>query len=430
MDNYGLVMAGSLVIEKVQILPDWGIADTGRILYDLNTNNYWLGSHSLTIGTDGWIPLGITSSAVHSYNIDWDTDMTGAFGKVNASYLPCKYGNDDATNLQLVLDEINDDLTNIKTGNNIAPESIRDYHFDITGDHKITADSIPIINHNGYFSGDNPTIEDSLEQLSIQTAADIRLDIVDGHFGDDIISLSTAITIQSALEGIEDYLYNLNASRVPVYYSGCGCDTTVQFAIESLFSLQDSMKLIDMSDVPAYDPNNRFLKSDGISTCSWTTINADEVKILYPGNSVTNVQSAITGMGTSLTNLFNQVNTLSFTATSIIYTNASMPQLSNVDDALDLVYSTFYHPGNAQAANQVPCDQIGLGNTNVQLALSYLKGQLDVVNSMLPCQPDASAVLCSTTAGQSNTQLVLNYIMGFIRDAIDNHGITYPYFTV
>lgn len=429
MDNYGLVMFGSLVIEKVQVLPDWGISDTGRILYDLTTNNYWLGGHSITVGTDGWIPLGITSTAIHSYNIDWDTNMTGAFGKVNASYMPCRFGDTTSTQVQAVLDNIYTTLTSVQAGDKINANSIRDYHLDITGTHRVTADSIPVLNDDGYFSGTNPTIEDALSQLTTRNASGVPLDTDSGHFGADLTPFSTAVNVQGALETIEDYLAAFNASKVPVYYSGCGCDTNVQFAIEALYALHDAMSIVDLADVPAYDVNHRFLKSNGVNACEWVTLEASDITALYPGNQETNVQGAIYAMGTTISNMQTQINNLVFSAEDIVYQNNAYPQLGNIDDAIDLIYSTFYNPGNPQKAVDVACNAIGPGNVTVQAALTFLKSQVDAINSMLPCQVGAEDVACTTSAGATNVQDALTYIMGFIYHAIDAHGITYGYFT-
>ena len=292
MDNYGMNMFGSFVVERVQILPDWGTADMGRMLYDLNTENYYLGGPAITVGVSGWIPIGITQTSIRSYNIDWDTDMTGLYGKVSASNIPCSI-DDTTSNVNDALNALQDSIDSLQVGDTIEPSAVKSYHLDITGINRIDSAVIPIDNSEGYFTGETPTIEDALTQLQQKNAGAIELDLVGGTFG-DLLGF-TPTTIQNGFQDIEEYLNTFTAADLPCHYEGCACDTNVQFVIDALYNLHVSLKITDMVDVPDYSADNRYLKSNGVNNTEWVELVANDVTATYPGTTPTNVQGAIMG---------------------------------------------------------------------------------------------------------------------------------------
>ena len=427
MDNYGMSMFGTLVVEKVPVKPDWGVADTGRIIFDMSTGTYWLGAHSASIGYGGWVSLGLTVNSVNDYNINWDTQLTGVYGGVNASDVPTLYLT-APSDVQHAIDDISLLISGLQSAVNIVPEAIKDYHLDVTGPYRITASDIPIDNTNGYFSGSIIKIEDALDQISRKTASDIRLNTTSGAFGNSLGF--TPSDVQAALEDLETYVSEMTASQIPCTYEGCGCDTNLQFAIDALYHLHTNIKLTDLIDVADYDSNNRYLKSNGINNVTWVELVANDVKAQYPGVTNSNVQAALWNIGIVLDDLDNRLNALNFKAEDIEYTLGSYTFL-NVDDALDYIMTTFYQPTNRPVATDISCSGIGLpSNNNVQLGLTYLNNQINSILSQMPCTVGASDVTYYSAQGSTDISHTLDYIMGFISYAILNTGITYPPFVV
>lgn len=412
MDNYGMNMLGGFVVEKVQILPDWSVQDAGRMLFDLNEGNYYLGAPEITIGNNGWIPVGVVSSAVKSYNIDWDFGMTGGYGKVSAVHMPVLYDT-TSTTLQGAITDINAQIAALQSGSTISPASIKDYHIDFTGTNALTSGVIPCDNTEGYFSGSSIKIEDALNQLQEKDASSILLDTSGGDFGGDLGFSST--TIQGALESIEDYLNDLTASDVPCTYEGCGCTTNVQFAIDALYNLHANLKLVDLIDVPAYDSTHKYLKSNGSSCVEWVTPWAIDFKCYYPGSTEETVQGALNSIKSDLDSLQSQINEIEtphhFSADDIAYDRSGY---DDVDDALDYMFTNFYYnsAGHYQPAELTPCSSIN-GNDDVNTALLNINSRLTSVESSLPCTVGASDVTYNSGVG-STVKAALDYIMNYL----------------
>lgn len=418
MDNYGMAMYGSLLFEKVSIVPDWGSGDVGRIIYDLDTENYYLGAPDIETGYNGWIPIGIISNSIKSYNIDWDENLTGSTGKVSASNVPVSYDS-TSTNVQVAVDLIHDAIVDLSKGTDIQDQAITADHLKVTGADAVTADVIPITNTDGYFSGTIKTIEDALNELAQMTAADVSLDTTSGTFGKDLSFTST--TVQEALEALEDYLSTVTATQIPCTYEGCGCATNVQFAINALYNLHAQMKLVDLVDVPAYDAAKFFLKSNGTNSVSWTSITSNDIVTQFPGQTSTNAQAAFWAIEATLTSIQNQLNSLHFTAEDIEYNKSDFDQFNNVDDALDYILNQFYYPGRLPSASIIPCTAIGeTTNTTVQLALAYLNNEVNSLLSLIPCEVKAADVPYTSPSGATNVSAALDYIFSFIIYARQN----------
>lgn len=430
MDNYGMNMLGTLTIEKVTTRPTWSIQDTGRFIFDLSTKTYFLGGPSLDVGYDGWVALGLTNGIVKAFNIDWDTNLTGLFGRVSAKHVPALLDG-GANDVQSIIDEFSTQLLALSSAAGLAPNSIKDFHLDIAGTNKISADSIPVLNLDGHFSGGTPTIESALKQIVEKTTGDIYLDTVNGHFGARL-NLINLQTCQDALESLEEFISKFNATQIPCTYEGSGSNTNVQFAIDALYHMHTSIKLIDLEDVPSYDPNKLYLKSNGLDRVDWVELIGNDIACQYPGTQPSNVQGALWHIGIELDSINNRLNNFSVIAEEVEYTHAAYPtQFLNVDDALDYMFANFYSPTNQQSAALTPCSGIGsTSNNNVQLGLTYLLNQIIAIQSQLPCSVGAAEVGYASANGATDVAHTLDYIMGFIYQMITVNGISYPQFSV
>lgn len=418
-------MSGSLTVERLPTRPDWGISDTGRIIFDISTGNYWLGAHSSEVGSQGWVSLGLLSNSINSYHINWDTNISGQYGRVSAKDVPAK-SKEKISNVQLILDDFNNQLDKLTEGSQILPKAIKDFHLDTTGENRISAEDIPVENTNGIFAGAKVTIEDALTQVMTRGANGILLDPA-ANFGSNLGFISS--NVQQALLDLEQYLHKLNASRIPCTYEGCGCDTNVQFAIDALYHLHSNLRLTDLLDVPNYEVDKLFLKSNGTSKTEWVTIVANDVEAQYPSTVKSNVQAALWSIGLSLDSLGDRLDKLKYRAEDIEYTLANKPFL-NVDDGLDYIFAHFYNPDKKPIASEIGCSGIGTpSNNNVQLALAYLNTNLNKIMSQMPCTTGADEVTYYSAQGATTVAHTLDYILGFINHVItSNNSISYPPF--
>lgn len=413
MDIYGLNVLGGFIVERVNFLPDWTHTDVGRMLFDLNGQNYYLGAPSETYGHHGWVPIGLVTGSVQSYNINWDTDLSEGHGKVSAIHVPVRY-EEEPSNVQEAINLLHTGISHLQVGDTIEPESIKDYHIDFQGSNAVTSNVIPCDNLEGYFTGTNIKIEDALNQLNEKDASDILLNTESGSFGSNLGFSAT--TIQAGLENIEDYLNDLTASDIPCTYEGCGCTTNVQFAIDALYNLHANLKIVDLIDVPAYNSTHRYLKSNGSTCMEWVTPWAVDILCFYPGGTTEEtLQGALNSIKCSFDTIHGDINDINtpyhFSANDISYDH---PDYTNVDDALDYMFMHFYHdaPGRHQPAELTPCSSIG-GHSNVNTALLNLDSRLTSIEASFPCTISSDDVDYMSTQG-STLKEALDYIMNFI----------------
>jgi len=293
MKSYGMAMQGQITIEKVEERPDWSSHDIGRFIYETSTGMYWLGGHSNEIAYAGWVPIGLSDDIIKAQFIDWDDELIGHADKVSAETIPCWYG-DSTSNVQLSLNMIIADIKALATGALLEPGSIKDYHLDTTGPHKITADTIPIVNDAGYFSANVSSIEDALNYLYSRKADSIA---VTSGFG-SILNFSSG-NVQQALEDLEAYISELSAEQIKATYPATGEVSNVQYILDAYYNLLVSLNFTQLTGTPSdYGIEGQYLRSDGDSSTCWATIDASEVTCLWPGcdgedSVTTNVQDAI-----------------------------------------------------------------------------------------------------------------------------------------
>lgn len=433
MQSYGQSMNGSFIAEKVIKLPTWSPSDTGRFLYDTKTENYYLGAPDSSIAQEGWIPIGITSSIIRSYNIDWDVEISNRLGAVSAKDLPVSYQN-KPSDMQTVIDDIEDILRKVREGTYIADHAIKRNHLLTEGKNAINATVIPILNASSLFpeiSGSIISIEEALHTLITRTAEKIgledspRVDI----FGSKL-DFKNVKTIQDGLEALEGYLDTLTAADIPCTYEGCSCETNVQFVLDALYKMYTEIKFTDLLDTPAsYDSNHIYLKANG-NSIEWGDIIANEVIVQYPGTTQSNLQYALWTMEGDINNLVDKITKMKISAADINYTPATSKYVvTNVASALDTILTSFYSPINKPDATDISCVAMGgPANTNVQLVLAYLNSQLNTVLSTLPCSVGAEDVSYASANGATNVAETLTYILSFLDYLRTNHGVQYAGF--
>lgn len=427
MQNYGTRMAGSIIVERVRTLPMWSSADTGRFLYDLKTENYYLGGPTSSVASKGWIPIGLTSGIIKSNNLDWDTTLSNRFGAISAKDLPILYLN-KPSNTQAAINNISDNLESIKSGKYLADGAIKLRHLDIHGTNAITAAGLPLKNAKSLFTPTNGTdvfIEDALDLLYNRRANGVLLD-EKPRTGLFTTRLNfSAKTVQDGLECLEDYLAELSADEISCTYQGCNCKTNVQFVIDALYKLYADVAFTDLTDTPAAQEQDKYLKSNGAALI-FTDLKAKEVKCQVPGNAHTDVEGLIRCLFDTCDTLTNQINGMNVFASNVKYTSpVTKYSFNNVASALDIIFNNFYSTVNHIPASDISCLAMGgPANTNVQLALSYLNAQVNTLTSTLPCNITASDVSYTIHSKVTNTNFALDYIIGVIDHLISSGQIT------
>lgn len=430
MKSYGFTMSGTLIFEKVQTRPDWSEDDTGRVIYEVSTGNYWLGGDEYSDGDCGWVLLGIGNRTIKKYHIDWDDDLIDDGHKVSAADIPVAFG-DTTSNLQDTVDDLKQLIADTQSGVQLMDTVVKMRHIDVTSSERVHADGLPITNNNGHFEGTNPSIEDALDQLAERNASSIVLDD-DGSFGS--LTGIAASDVQTALQSIESYLNELNASQVLCEYEGCTGDCTnytVQNAINALYALTGDASLDYLSDGPGiYDSSKRYIKSNGTDGWFWTVIPANDISCEYTpaGDSNVNVQGALWAINAQFIDMQNQINEFSVDASEVDYTHAGhASNFDNVDDALDYMFTKFFYDedGHYQTAAKTPCNSvIDPSNDDVQSALNAIESEINTLKGQVDCNVEASNVTYNGYTGASNVDTALDHIIESILDIYTKIGET------
>lgn len=379
MDVFGISMNGSLVVEKVSSLPIWAKTDIGRIIFCNDSSSYFLGTYSSTLDEDGWTLLGVSKGTIKNYHIDWDDEFTGGYGKVNASYIPSKFG-DTTCSAQVIFDYIYNKFTEFGNGSLLLPHTICDYHLKLDGLNAIRSSTIPVDNLQSFFNGENVTVEDALNQLAGEDASVIPME-PNGNFG-QYISFNKA-SIQVALESMEEWIFNINASNLNCTYPGCdNCKTTIQDAIDKLYNYHYDIKLTDLVDVPSYVANKFFLKSNGNSCVEWTALWSNDISCFYPGNSKNNLQTALHLICEDLTDLCKFFGHR-HPSHEIDYV-PNIYDIKTAEQAFNWLFNYCWTQKSCQPANMTPCSPIG-AYKNVDNALKYLYNEVLKLQSLIPC---------------------------------------------
>lgn len=397
MDNYGLNMQGSFLIQKVAEKPDWSNVDMGRLVFEVETGQYWLGGDSADDGDGGWIPVGLIEGTVKAKHIDWDINLTGGIDKVSAVDIPCLYDTTSIINVQSSVNNLLDLINQVSAGEMMLEQSISVKHLNFT------ANSFPIDNNDGTFVGPEATVESALEEIASYSASDWTLD-VSYNFG-SALSIS-ADTIQEALIGIEEYLADLNGSNIVTTYAGTGSLASLQGTLDAMYYEFNSKSFTDLEGTPDnYGMMNSYLTSTEDGT-QWTPLNAVNMYCQYPGTSDSTVQATIWIIQGQLSTIESSLVNVNAQAQNVSYDNSTY---TNVDDALDFLLAYTFTSANPPSAVNVISSGVG-GADNVQESLEYLQTQVNQILALVPTHVEANDVVYNAASGHTHVDGALDYV--------------------
>lgn len=194
MDYYSLEMVGPLYIEQIKKRGIWTDTDSGRLLYEKDSEQYWLG------GIDDWLMFNLASNVVKLGHFQFGYDTTS----ISSLDIPCEFNGLNTT--------VQDSITRLESRN-------------INEDVEITEGSIV-----------GNSLDINANDLSMDTNSygyNLQLLVSEGdnHIYCDSTSFGS-ITIHSALVSNETLIYNLEASDIPT------ADSTsfIQLELDALFA--------------------------------------------------------------------------------------------------------------------------------------------------------------------------------------------------
>lgn len=411
MINYGLMMSGPLVIERVEILPSWSTDYIGRMLYDLVDNNYWIGGNEITDGVGGWIQFGLNHDSVRSNYIMWDDGLDNPLA-ISSEDIPTLY-RDTTSNVQLSLTAITDNIDSIVNGSLLDDDIIKERHIGFDTQH------IQVANVLGKFDSSLETVEQVLNFLSFNTAD--RVFFADPHdFGIGIGS--NADDVQTALLDIDQHLNNLNADQVKALIPGTSVWSSVQSVLEMINSNLENLSFTDLVGTPDnYGNQHQVLLTNGTTSTYFADLYASGVLCQYPGTTSNTVQGALTIIQVQLDALAG--GELNLDASDISYDDSPSVGFNNVDDVLDYLLTNSYSPSNPPDASVVTCSGIGVTN-NVQAALEFLQAEIEscCAGQSSECGSPIAPVSVHidaevTLAGVGQDYLLLNHTYGGVNEA-------------
>jgi len=391
MKYYGVNMAGSIVIERIETKPAWSENVIGRILFEEDSQKYFLGAQSSDHGIDGWIPIGLYEDIVTTYEICIDETCTDE-DCLSAYTLPTIYKGEYTSTLYAITD-ITELINAVECGEGIEDNAIKSRHLNtgIDTDDKINASDIPVIDDCEYFIGS--TLEEVVGELFTRTAETIGLSTTSA-FG-TYLTLS-ASNVDEALVSIEYYISELCADQIDCELDPLTNPST-QDALDYLNTRINTYKLVDLSDVEDYQAGKPFLMSCGTSSI-WVALIAEYVSADYRGSTV-DVQTVIDDIHNRLVYL-EDLDT---------YTNNGYP-FTTVEGALDYIFANFFRPesGYYQTAIETPTNIESYDN--VEEVLAYL---LDKLWSPEVLNLDATEIDYYTETGKITVDAALDELYTF-----------------
>ena len=411
MKNYGLMMSGPLVIERVDILPSWSVDYIGRMLYDLQTNNYWIGGNEIIDGVGGWIQFGLNHNSIRNDYMMWDDNLDNSIA-ISSIDVPTLY-RDTTSNVQLSLDLIIGDIDSLQDGSGIQDLAIVERHIGFDTQH------IQVANTLGKFSSDLETLEQVLNFLSYGTADQI---VFKSPHTFGIGVGSNAEDVQQALLDIDKYLEDLSADQVKALIPGTSVWSSVQSVIDMLGSNISNISFVDLVGTPDnYGDNKQVVMTNGATTVYFADLYAVDVICLYPGATQNTVQGALSLIQASLDTLSG--TNLDLDASDISYDDSPSVGFNNVDDCLDYLLTNSYSLMNPPEASVVTCEGIGITN-DVQSALEFLQAEMEACcagsdeTCGSPIAPVSTSIDASVTiSGENQDYLLLTHTYGGINEA-------------
>jgi len=414
MESYNLVMKGKFTTEKVENIPVWKQSDVGRIIYVTSIDKYFIGCESVNIDDDGWAIIGLYSDSIINKHVNWDENLEYIDGKISSLNIPTIYG-DSTTNIQNSLDIIYENILDLSSGTLLGDEKVLARHIGFN------ADDIPIINNDLYFNGNDPSIEDALNQLYLRTAKDIKLS--DNTLFGDSIGLDVKSNLEDTLIELEKYLINYPSSNIvinnPLDPSKL---ISLQICIDALYGLIQNKKLTNLLDTPIdYGVQNQFLRTNGINKFEYSDIYGDLINVQYPVGTTTTVQNALMTIYTQIENLslglptdpisrdITQIN-----AKNVIFDDTlSSGKGDNVETVLNYLLVHSYTASNPPKAIDIKSTGIG-ATDNIQAALEHLQEYLNQTIGLIPSCLKASDIYYNSIQSHTNVDSSLDYLFDII----------------
>jgi len=398
MEFYNVNMTGPFMAEQVETLPEWTEDQTGRFVFALDVNRYYLGASSLDVGENGWTVIGIYDDSIKSMHIDWDEELSEDVEKIDSRNIPTLY-KENISNVQLAISDISDDVNDLIHGNNFVNGAIKAQAIGFD------ANDILIENGSGSFIGSNITIEIALHQLFDRRANDVLLEL-NSSFGSRInVEVDD---IQGALNGLENYVTNLDGYDITTIYPGNEQNITLQDNLNALYNSIDQLNFKDLIGTPSdYGVISQVLVTNGINQLNFEYLEAIKISCQYPSTSPSNVQAALWYIQSSIEALQSHAGTIN--ASNVIYDDSPSSGFNNVDDVLDYLLTQSYSPSNPPPASIVSSTPIGT-YTNVQDILLYFEGEMANIIGLIPSCVDAVDIMYNSQCGHSEVKSALDYL--------------------
>jgi len=402
MDNYGLNMKGSIIVQKVLSLTEWEESDIGRIVYDQSSGQYWLGGNSIDNDINGWIPVGLTKSCIKSYHIDWDLTLSDST-KVSAMTIPVEYMTTH-TNIQDAINQLSSSFEHIKDGTSLLDKCILPRHI------VLSANDIPLSNDSGLFFDLNPTIEDGLIQIMNMTAKTWKLS--DNNKFGELLNCQV-YNIEEALICLESKISTLSSYDISGYSVIDSSPVNLQYNLDILAQELHNLKFTSLIDVPSiYGKSFEFLTSTGTGL-SWKCIDVKNIEATYEGISG-NIQEILDVIQGEIFTVSDILYNFSTDATKISYVH---PLFTNVDDVLDYLLQNSYSLTNQPNAINVLTS--GIDSTiNLQQSLEYLDSRITKLIDLVPCNITASEIEYNSPCNHFN----INDSLVYLFDVLETHN--------
>jgi|GEM_PF-6241796 len=249
MKVHTLEMYGPFFIEQIKRRSIWSIDDCGRMIYEKDSQLYWLG------GFSDWLQFNLSKEIIKLSHL-----KIGSSGEyISSIIIPCEF-NGNITTLQDSIFQLSQ--RQINESIDIESDSVNYFSIDIDAD-------------------DIGNCGNNLETLVSE--GDIHLNLDSTSFGN--------LSIHNSLVNIEiDQLDNLNASNIPAFDS----TSTIQFEFDYLFSSDPiTGQIQELSDFSGWECDTTsvtefYLKTTG-KTTTWKCMEAET--LLFNVNTPTIIPS-------------------------------------------------------------------------------------------------------------------------------------------
>lgn len=201
MDFHSLEMVGPLYIEQIKKRGIWTYEDQGRLLYETNTDQYWLG------GITDWLLFNLTNDVVKLNHIHFGYDTTSLSSlDIAASNIPCEFNGLNT--------DVQDSITRLKARN--INETVEITNGSIVGK------SLDIDANDLFFITEEPRESYNDKLFNLVSSGDLFINLDSTSFGN--------ISIHQALISNETTINNLHSDMIPTNNS-----SFIQLELNPLF---------------------------------------------------------------------------------------------------------------------------------------------------------------------------------------------------